>query len=155
MKSTVQKPPIGSELGPKRKKSMGYISCDKKRAGRIVDDVPDLILKKKEKYSILGPWLLFFRLPAFWLAVQCCNWIVLAVSSLSILRSSEDSLVNARFRDRGGVKLREGSQWGTTVGTGPLSKDLRSVDWWLVGPTKPLHLCRTYSTIHTSTPYAT
>lgn len=36
--------------------------------------------------------------------------IVLAVSFLSILHSSERSLVNAaKFRDRGGVELREGS----------------------------------------------
>ena len=33
MKSTIQKPPIGRELGPKRKKAGGYISCDKKQSG--------------------------------------------------------------------------------------------------------------------------
>lgn len=64
--------------------------------------------------------------------------IVLAVSFLSILYSSGRSLVNAaKFRDRGGVKLREGSSGKKkTVETGPLSTDLRSIDWRLVGPYK-------------------
>ena len=74
--------------------------------------------------------------------------IVLAVSFLSILYSSGCSLVNAaKFRDRGGVKLREGSSgkkklWGRTHSVLIYGA---SIGGWSAR-TKPLHLCP-YSTV--------
>ena len=96
MKSTIQKPPIGRELGPKRKKAGGYISCDKKQSGSNCGwrARPFSIFY----FLILGPWPLFFALPVLWLAVRCCSWLfsrfrffpssILLSAHWSMLRSS-------------------------------------------------------------------
>lgn len=74
--------------------------------------------------------------------------IVLAVSFLSILYSSGRSLVNAaKFRDRGGVKLNEGSSGKKKMWERAHSVLIygASIGGWSAR-TKPLHLFP-YSTV--------
>ena len=118
MKSTVQKPPIGRELGPKRKKAGGYISCDKKQSGSNCGwrARPFSVFY----FLILGPWPLFFALPVLWLAVRCCSWLfsrfpffpssILLDAHWSMLRSSGIAV---------GLNLERGPVERKNYGDGP------------------------------------
>lgn len=98
-----------------------------------MDDVPDFFYE----YLILGLWLLF-------LAFHFCDWLFdAAAGSFVQFRFFPSSILLQPHwpmqRSSGiavGLNLERGVQWRGTVGTGPLGKDLRSLDWRLVGPYK-------------------